>query len=210
MIDQLIAAGKRIVASGIAKGWAGNLSARYRGNFIITRSGADLGNMEQADIVFVRPQTSQLSLQAKRPSSELSLHLSIYKTRPETEVVFHVHSPQAIALGLLGLSMPALTPGFYRHVGASVPLLPYIAPTTQNLATAVAEILKDSSAVLLQNHGAVVVGESVSQALLRLNLLEEQAAIYLAALAAGEPRQLWEADMQELDELMSKKQLRNV
>ena len=210
MIDQLIAAGKRIVASGIAKGWAGNLSARYRGNFIITRSGADLGNMEQADIVFIRPQTSQLSLQAKRPSSELSLHLSIYKVRPETQVVFHVHSPQSIALGLLGLSLPALTPGFYRHLGAAVPLLPYIAPTTQELSAATAEILKESSAVLLQNHGAVVVGESVSQALLRLNLLEEQAAIYLAALAGGEPRQLWEADMQELDELMSKKQLRNV
>lgn len=209
MIEQLIEAGRRIVDSGIAKGWAGNLSARYRGNFIITRSGADLGNLDQSDVVPIRPQTSQLSLRAKRPSSELSLHMAVYRARPETQVVFHVHSPQAIAFGLLGMSLPAVTPDFYRHIGASVPLLPYMAPTTQELATAVAQVLRQSSAVLLQNHGAVVIGESVSQALLRLNLLEEQAMIYLAALAAGEPRQLWEADMEKLDEMISRRHDRN-
>ncbi|MCB9418864.1 MAG: class II aldolase/adducin family protein [Ardenticatenaceae bacterium] len=209
MIEQLIETGRRIVASGIAKGWAGNLSARYRGNFIITRSGADLGNLEQSDIVFIRPQTSQLSLQARRPSSELSLHLAIYKEHPDTQVVIHVHSPQSIAFGLLGMGLPALTPDFYRYVGALVPVLPFIPPTTQELATAVAQALSDSSAVLLQNHGVVVIGESVSQALLRLNLLEEQAGIYMAALAAGTPRQLWDADLEKLDELLSRKQNRN-
>jgi L-fuculose-phosphate aldolase len=209
MIEQLIEAGRRIVESGIAKGWAGNLSARHRGNFIITRSGADLGDLDQSDIVFIRPQTSQLSLQARRPSSELSLHMAVYKVKPDTQVVIHVHSPQAIAVGLLGMGLPALTPDFYSHVGALVPVLPYITPTTQELATAVAQILEESSAVLLQNHGVVVVGESVSQALLRLNLVEEQSAIYLAALAAGTPRQLWDTDMEKLDRLLIQKQNRN-
>ena len=210
MIKQLIETGRRIVKAGIAKGWAGNLSARYRGNFIITRSGADLGNLEQSDIVFIRPQTSQLSLQAKRPSSELSLHMAIYKIKPDTEAIIHVHSPQAIAFGLLGMGLPALTPDFSRHVGALVPVLPFMPPTTQELATAVAQMLEDSSAVLLQNHGVVVIGESFSQALLRLNLLEEQAAIYLAALAAGSPRQLWDADLEKLDALISRKHNRTV
>lgn len=209
MIEQLIETGRRIVNSGIAKGWAGNLSARYRGNFMITRSGADLGNLEQSDIIFIRPQTSQLSLQAKRPSSELSLHLAVYKTKPDTQVVIHVHSPQAIALGLLGMGLPALTPDFYRHVGALVPVLPFMPPTTQELALAAAQLLEESSAVLLQNHGVIIIGESFSQALLRLNLLEEQAGIYLAALAAGTPRQLWDADLEKLDELVNQKQNRN-
>ena len=209
MIDQLIEAGRRIVESGIAKGWAGNLSARHWNKILITRSGADLGNLDQTDLVYTGFQTTQLSLQSKRPSSELSLHLNVYKVQPDVQVVFHIHSPQAIAFGLLGMGLPAVTPDFYRHVGASVPLLPYMPPATQELATAVAQVLKDSPAVLLQNHGVVVTGESVSQALLRLNLLEEQAAIYLAALAAGEPRQLWESDMQKLDELMSQRQNRH-
>jgi L-fuculose-phosphate aldolase len=76
------------------------------------------------------------------------------------------------------------------------------------LATAVAQTLQNSPAVLLQNHGVVVTGESVSQALLRLNLLEEQAKIYLAALAAGEPRQLSEDDKRKLDELFSRNHYR--
>lgn len=209
MIEQLIETGHRIVETGIAKGWAGNLSGRYRGNFIITRSGADLGNLEQSDIVFIRPQTSQLSLQAKRPSSELSLHMAVYKTKPDTEAIIHVHSPQAIAFGLLGMGLPALTPDFYRHIGALVPVLPFIPPTTPELATAVAQMLDDSPVILLQNHGVIVIGDSFSQALLRLNLLEEQAAIYLAALAAGSPRQLWDADLEKLDELADRRQIRN-
>ncbi len=210
MIEQLIEAGRQIVESKIAKGWAGNLSARHWNKILITRSGADLGNLTQTDLVYTGFQTTQLSLQSKRPSSELSLHLNIYKVQPEVQVIFHVHSPQAIAFGLLGMGLPAMTPDFYHHVGASVPLLPYLPPTTQELATAVAQVLKDSPAVLLQNHGVVVIGESVSQALLRLNLLEEQAGIYLAALSAGTPRQLWDADLEKLDELMVHRQNRNV
>lgn len=209
MIEQLIEAGRRIVESGIAKGWAGNLSARHWDKILITRSGADLGEMDRSDLVYIGFQTTQLSLQTKRPSSELSLHLSVYKTRPDVQVILHVHSPQAIAFGLLGMGLPAVTPDFYRHVGASVPLLPYMPPTTKELATAVAQILEESSAVLLQNHGVVVIGESVSQALLRLNLVEEQSAIYLAALAAGTPRQLWDTDMEMLDKLLIQRQNRN-
>jgi L-fuculose-phosphate aldolase len=130
MIDQLREAGRRIVESGIAKGWAGNLSARHQGNLIITRSGADLGNLEQADIVFVRPQTSRLSLQSKHASSELSLHLAVFKANAKVSVVFHVHSPQAIALGLLGQDLPAVTPDFYQYVGSVVPLLGFMLPTS--------------------------------------------------------------------------------
>ncbi len=210
MIEQLIEAGRQIVESKIAKGWAGNLSARHWNKILITRSGADLGNLTQTDLVYTGFQTTQLSLQSKRPSSELSLHLNIYKVQPEVQVIFHVHSPQAIAFGLLGMGLPALTPDFYHHVGALVPVLPFLPPTTQELATAVPQMLEDSAAVLLQNHGVVVIGESVSQALLRLNLLEEQAGIYLAALSAGTPRQLWDADLEKLDELMVHRQNRNV
>jgi L-fuculose-phosphate aldolase len=202
MIEQLIEAGRRIVDSGIAKGWGGNLSARHWDKIIITRSGADLGGLQQSDLVYISPQTTQLSLQAKRPSSELALHVAAYKANSEIQVVFHIHSPQAIALGLLGLALPALTPDFYLHVGATAPLLPYVTPTTRELITAVSQLLPDNPAILLQNHGVVVVGESVSQALLRLSLVEEQAAIYLAALATGKPRQLEEADMQKISMAM--------
>jgi L-fuculose-phosphate aldolase len=201
MIEQLIEAGREIVAAGMVKGWGGNLSGRYRDRIAITRSGADLGQLTPEEFVLVRPDAVVKRLRSRqpRPSSEVAMHLSAYEARPETQAIIHVHPPKAISLGILGYSLPALTPDFYLHLGAEVPLLPFITPTTDELGTAVAGLLRVKTAVLLQNHGVIVIGNSVSQALLRLALLEEQAGIYLDALAVGPPRALSGQDMENLD-----------
>ena len=201
MIEQLIEAGREIVAAGMVKGWGGNLSGRVGDRIAITRSGADLGQLTEKEFVLVRPDANvkQLRSRQPRPSSEVAMHLSAYTARPETQAIIHVHPPKAISLGILGYSLPALTPDSYLHLGAEVPLLPYMTPTTDALGTAVAELLQTKVAVLLQNHGVIVIGNSVSQALLRLSLLEEAAAIYLDALAVGEPRVLSAKDREGLD-----------
>ncbi len=203
MINQLIEAGREIVEAGMVKGWGGNLSGRFRNKIIITRSGADLGQLIPADFVTIDPEQALTELKKlqPRPSSELAMHLSAYATQPKTQVIFHAHPPKAISLGLLGKPLPALTPDFYLHLGESVPLLPYITPTTDELGTAVANQLQSVPAVLLQNHGVITIGTSVSHALLRLSLLEEQAGIYLDALAVGEPRIFTTEDFNGLDEV---------
>lgn len=205
MIEQLIQTGQRIVENGIAKGWAGSLSSRHQGKIVITRSGADLGNLMESDFVFINPRTDPSRNRLPRPSSELKLHCAAYDAHADIQAVLHIHSPQAISLGLLGHPLPALTPDFYWHVGAKAPLLPYITPMSESLHTAVSLALRSTPAVLLQNHGVLVVGQSISQALLRLNLLEEQCSIYLKALAAGQPRPLSQEEMQALDEVFREK-----
>ena len=203
MIEQLIEAGREIVEAGMVKGWGGNLSGRFRGSILMTRSGADLGHLAQHDFVVIEPDKSLAQLKEIRPkpSSELSMHLAAYEAQSETQAIIHVHPPKAISLGLIGHSLPALTPDFYLHLGKSVPLLEYVTPTTEKLGTAVAHILQQTPAVLLQNHGVLVIGHSVSQALLRLTLLEEQAGIYLDALAVATPRIFTSEDMEELDRI---------
>jgi L-fuculose-phosphate aldolase len=194
LLSELIEAGREIVAQGLVRGSGGNLSGRFGDQIWITRSGADLGVLNAADFV---PAVTEHS---PRPSSELSMHLAAYDDRPGTEVVIHVHPPKAISLGLIGRSLPALTPDFYLHLGPVVPLVPYITPTTAELAAGVSQALAVNPAVLLQNHGVLVTGSTTRQALLRLFLLEEHAAIYLDALAAGEKvRSLSEDDMKQLD-----------
>jgi L-fuculose-phosphate aldolase len=201
LIEQLIEAGRQIVAADMVKGWGGNLSGRLQDHIVITRSGADLGALTEADFVTVDPRVPKPDQQLPRPSSELAMHLATYQVRPEIQVILHAHPAKALSLGLLGRSLPALTTDFYMHLGPEVPLLTYVPPTTPELGTAVAELIETAPALLLQNHGVVVVGRSVGQALLRLMLLEEQAAIYLDALAAGTPRALSAADMRQLDEV---------
>lgn len=196
LLSELVEAGKEIVTQGLVSGSGGNLSGRIDDQIWITRSGADLGTLTTADFV------PAIKDHSPRPSSELSMHLAAYEARPGTEVVIHVHPPKAISLGLLGRSLPALTPDFYLHLGPTVPLVAYITPTTAELAAGVAEELEDNPAVLLQNHGVLVTGTTTHQALLRLFILEEHAAIYLDALAAGEKiRTLSEGDMQQLDQV---------
>jgi L-fuculose-phosphate aldolase len=201
LLSELIEAGKEIVSQGLVRGSGGNVSGLATNQLWITRSGANLGTLTETDFVLVENHSASTG-QQPRPSSELAMHLAVYKAQPETTIVLHVHPPKAISLGLLGLPLPALTPDFYLHLGPAGPLLPYITPTTDELAAAVHEQLATNPAVLLQNHGVLVTGHSTRQALLRLFLLEEHAAIYLDALAAGRPiRLLNEQDMEALDQV---------
>jgi L-fuculose-phosphate aldolase len=196
LLSELIEAGKEIVSQRLVRGSGGNLSGRHQDQIWITRSGTDLGALTTADFV---PAVTEHS---PRPSSELSMHLAAYDARPGAEVVIHVHPPKAISLGIIGRSLPALTPDFYLHLGPTVPLVPYITPTTAELAAGVSQELVVNPAVLLQNHGVLVTGSTTRQALLRLFLLEEHAVIYLDALATGEQiRILAKEDMQQLDEV---------
>jgi L-fuculose-phosphate aldolase len=201
LVAELIEAGRQIVAAGLVRGSGGNLSGREEEQVWITRSGADLGCLEAADFVLVSMSGIGEAQLSPRPSSELSMHLAAYQARPDCQVILHVHPPKAISLGLLSRSLPAITPDFYLHLGSSVPLLPYTTPTTEKLGRSAGRLLRISPAILLQNHGVLVCGRDVKQALLRLFLIEEHAAIYLDALAAGRPRLLSPVDMRQLDEV---------
>ncbi len=204
LVDDLIRAGQEIVAAGLVRGSGGNLSGRVAPDTLcITRSGADLARLTPADFVSVPLAAGETkdSDAPLRPSSELAMHRAAYQVNPAAQAALHVHPPQAIALGLIGRELPAFTPDFYLHLGGSVPLIPYMTPTTDALAAAIYDALRSGPAALLQNHGVIVVAESVDKAMLRLFLLEEHAGIYLAALSAGKPRPLVPLEQADLDQI---------
>lgn len=195
----LIQLGKTLAQTGMIYGSGGNLSCRIKNQIIITASGANLGQLQERDLVVLALDGTPLETCQPQPSSEWALHVGAYRVRPQARVVIHAHPPKAITLGLLGHSLPALTPDQYLHLGSHVPLIRYITPTTKSLAVAVANVLETRPAVLLQNHGVVVTAESIEHAQLRLILLEEACHIYLGALAVGKPRVLSEENRQALD-----------
>ncbi len=198
MIDSLIDAGREIAQGGLAQGAGGNLSCRIEGLVHITASGARLGALAAEDFVALAPGGETAS--PRRPSSEFQMHLAVYAALPWARAVIHAHPPKAIALGALSRNLPALTPDFYLHLGACVPLVPYIAPATNELAEAVGRTIAGQRAALLQNHGLIVAGADAASALLRLQLIEEAAGIWLATLPTGEPRVLTPDDCRALDE----------
>lgn len=197
-IEALCRLGRDMVAAGMVRGSGGNMSIRLGDRLLISATGQPLDTLTPETLVPLTLDGERLSDTAQ-PSSEWQLHVAAYRVWPEARVVVHAHPPYAIAWGALGRPLPPLTSDAYLHLGAQVPLVPYITPTTAALAQATAEALRESPAVLLQNHGVVVVGESVAKARVRLEVLEDTARMMLLAHAVGTPRVLTPEDMHALD-----------
>jgi len=138
--------------------------------------------------------------QLQRASSESRLHLACYQARAGVGAVFHVRPPNCLALGCAGLELRAITPGFHLAVGEKVPLLPYITPTTQQLADAVGKLVEEHDAVLLRNNGLVLTAADPEAALAHILTVEEAARVVLLAQAAsGSCSYLSAADIKDLE-----------
>jgi L-fuculose-phosphate aldolase len=200
----LAAAGRWLVETGLVWGAGGNLSLRWDDMCYITQAGARLDHLSAADFVPLRIDGVN-TWQLERASSEHAMHLACYRIRPDAASVFHIHPPNCLALGCAGLSLPAITPDLYLAVGAEVPLIPYMTPTTQPLADAVSDLIVDHDAVLLRNHGLILVAASTQEAL-EHSLAVEQAArvVLLAHAATGTCSALSPAEIEELEQVLGR------
>lgn len=179
----LAATARKLVEQGLVRGRGGNVSVRWHDQCYVSPTGARLDRLGAADFVplsVAGPNTWQL----ERASSESAVHLACYRARSDVQAVFHIHPPNCIALGCAGLSLKAITPDFYLALGAEIPLLPFITPTTQALADAVGQLMAHHDAVLLRNHGLILGASSVEEALAHSLLADEAARIVLLAHAA--------------------------
>lgn len=183
---ELIAAGRTLVTAGWVMGRGGNMSARVADVVYITARGAALDKLELTSFVAVDTATG-LVQEGGTPSSELPMHLAAYRCDAAIGAVIHTHPRHAIACGVVGLEVPALTPDFYVHVGEWAPLVPYLQPGSAALALAIAAAISQAPGILLQNHGLLTVGRDVDQALLRSGLIEEAASILLLAHSTARP-----------------------
>ncbi len=172
---QIMGVGRKLYALRLVTGRAGNLSARLDKNtFLITTTGACLGKLKPKNIVKVH-----LSEKIKfRASSELPLHRLIYKNFP-TQVVIHCHPPLTNVYFVLYDDLMALTyeTKFYLKT------LPVVEQGTLTITQPelVIKALKESSLVVVKNHGVVSVGKDFKEALYPIEILEE--AVRMFALA---------------------------
>lgn len=179
----LAAIAHKLVQHGLVSGSGGNVSLRWEDLCYISPTGARLDRLSAADFVPLRID-GQNTWQLQRASSESAMHLACYRTRSDAMAVVHIHPPNCIALGCAGLSLLAISPDFYLAVGAEVPLLPYITPTTQELGDAVGALIADHDAILLRNHGLILAASNAETALAHSLIIEEAAQIVLLAHAA--------------------------
>jgi L-fuculose-phosphate aldolase len=187
--EEVAATAQRTIVSGLVTGTSGNVSARTPdGDVLITPSGLDYSVLEPEDVVLVDLAGNLLEGELAQ-SSETPMHTGIYRARPEVGGIVHTHAPYATALACLGWEIP---PVHYMLATLSdegrVPLAGYATYGTEELARHCGEALGSAHhACLLRNHGTIAVGESVSRAYARTEVLEEMAALYYRTRVAGEP-----------------------
>jgi L-fuculose-phosphate aldolase len=181
----LIDTARKMAASGLNKGTAGNLSVRKNEGFLITPTGMDYETLTPSDLVFMRLDGSHEG--AKKPSSEWRFHRDLYAARPEAGAVLHAHSPFATSLACLRRDIPAFHYMIARFGGDTLRCADYATFGTQALSDHALKAMENRSACLLANHGMLLFGRDLKQALdlgIELECLCEQ---YWRACQLGEP-----------------------
>ena len=171
----VIAAGKKLVETGlIARTW-GNVSCRIDSqSFVITPSGKAYESLTPDDIVLVR--MADLSYDGDvKPSSEKGIHAQCYLLRPECNFVIHTHQANASIISALGADINDVEGEAKEIIGDHVPLAAYGLPGTGKLRKGVVNALKrsDSKAVIMKHHGAVCLGKDYDEAFAIASALED-------------------------------------
>jgi L-fuculose-phosphate aldolase len=186
---ELVRAGRDLYRQSMMTGLSGNLSARIdTERLFITPSGVAKGRLRQTDLLMIDLDGNVLEGEG-RPSTELNMHLAIYRRWPHVAAVVHAHPPKATALAAAHLPIPVdMLPEALFALG-SIQHVPYFPSTGTALGIAVAEALSGGDGALLLNHGAVTVGLSVEAARSKMEVLEALAetTIHLHALGGGIP-----------------------
>ncbi|MCK9221719.1 MAG: class II aldolase/adducin family protein [Limnochordia bacterium] len=198
---QIIDIGKRIYSNGYVAANDGNISVKLNDNEIIaTPTGVSKGFMTTDMLVKVDTEGNVISGRM-RPSSELKMHLAVYRQRPDVNAVVHAHPPTATAFAVVGIPLKKpIIPEVVISLGW-IPIAKYGTPSTDEIPQAISQHLENHDAILLQNHGAITVGVNLENAYFKMETLELYAKISLAARQLGEARVLPSEDVQRLLEL---------
>ncbi|MGB9838725.1 class II aldolase/adducin family protein [Methanothermobacter sp.] len=157
---------------GLVSGIGGNVSARVDDRVFITPTMVPLDQVTLKNVAVVDLEGNML--RGGRPSSELELHLEVYRRRSDVNGVVHTHSPCARAFSVAGVEIEKME-GFRNLGQGEVPVVPYYPPGSRELAAACAEMMVNENAAVLENHGVVCAGETVKEALLLAEFIEELA-----------------------------------
>ena len=189
---QICEIGKRINDSGFAAANDGNISVKIGPNdYLCTPAGVSKGFMTPDMICKVDANGNMLhSAEYYRPSSEIRMHLRVYKDRPDVEAVVHTHPPYATSYAIVGkpLTQPIM-PEAIMILGC-VPIAEYGTPSTDEIPNAVAKYLQHYDAMLLENHGALTYAGDLFSAYHKMETLEFYAKQLFISSQIGKPQHL--------------------
>lgn len=195
---------KRLYQKGFVASNDGNVSVRISEKEVLaTPTGMSKGEITPSQLIKVN-MNGEVIEGVLKPSSELKLHLHIYKSRPDVKSVVHAHPPISTGFAVAGVALDQMAiPEVIATLG-TVPLAPYATPSTDELAHTVDGYIQRCNAILLSNHGVVTVGSDVFSAYYTMERVEHSAYIIWVARALGGEKPLSQENINKLLEIRKK------
>jgi L-fuculose-phosphate aldolase len=199
--QQICEIGRRLYNKGFAAANDGNLSVRLNDKEILsTPTMVSKGFMKPEDLCKVDYEGKQLAGTRKR-TSEVLLHLAVYKTRPDVQAVVHCHPPHATAFAVAREPIPkCVLPEVEVFLG-EVPMALYETPGTQKFADTIIPYVKDCNTIILANHGTVTFGPTLENAYFNTEIIDAYCRILILARQLGPVNYFTDAQAKELLDL---------
>lgn len=194
----LVRFGRWLYRKGFTPGTSGNLSVRLPdGSILATPTGCSKYLMRSDDMVIVDIDGRQIS-GTRKVTSEIGMHLAVYRARVDISAVVHAHPPIATGFACAGRALDEPLCAEAIMTLGPVPLAPYATTGTDALAASLAHLIPGHSAILMANHGAVTYGDSLLDAFLKMETVEHFANICLVAHQLGSARPLQQIAIDDL------------
>ncbi|HEY2433824.1 MAG TPA: class II aldolase/adducin family protein [Vicinamibacterales bacterium] len=196
--DDIVEVGRRLYARGYTASNDGNISVRLdAGRLLMTPKSVCKGFMTAAMMVVTDLDGKKIAGD-RDPSSEMQMHLEVYRQRPDARAVVHAHPPIATGFAVAGIPLDRAVLAEVITTLGSVPIADYATPSTKELPEAVRKYVRAHDGMLLANHGALTIGADLFAAYYKMETIEHFAKISLVARLLGGERLL---SRQEVDRL---------
>src|SRR6476660_1218356 len=188
--EAIVEVGRRLYARGYTASNDGNISVRLdAGRLLMTPKSVCKGFMSPEMMVVTDLDGKKLAGE-RDPSSEMQMHLEVYRQRPDAMAVVHAHPPTATGFAVAGIPLDRAVLAEVVTTLGSVPIAEYATPSTKELPEAVRKYVKAHDGMLLANHGALTLGSDVFAAYYKMETIEHFANISFVARMLGGGRRL--------------------
>jgi len=208
---EIVRVGRLLWERGFVAASDGNLSIRLgQDRLLATPSGFSKGFFSLSDVVLCNLEgqavySSYQNRKKLKPSSEILLHLEVYRQRPDVHAVVHAHPPLAVAFTIAGVSLAeCVLPEVVVNLG-QVATTAYATPSTAEGPQVIRELIRDHDALILDRHGTVTVGKTLFEAYMKLEKVEHLAQVTLAARQLGQVGLLPQEEIRKLVEMRRQK-----
>ena len=197
----IVEVGRRMYARGYTASNDGNISVRLGADRLLTTPKGVCKGFMSADMMCVTDMAGRKLQGDREPSSEILMHLEVYRQRPDVQAVVHAHPPIATGFAVAGIPLDRAVLAEVLTTLGSIPIAEYATPSTQELPDAVRKYIRAHDGMLLANHGALTVGGDLYGAYFKMETIEHFAKISLVARLLGRENLLTREEVLRLQEL---------